>query len=547
MDRAAGSPVDAARLFARLSESSDPFARIASVSADAIVTVDEAQNIVFFNAGAERIFGYSAPDVIGQPLHLLLPPRFQAPHAGHIAEFGRSGAVARKMGERLPISGRRANGEEFPAEASITKLEVDGRLLFTAVLRDVTDQERVQQAQRFLARVGTELVGSIDMQETLATVVELAVPVLGDWSVVYLIEEDDGEPRLLELAQADPALAPAAEHLRELAPLMAPLHPAREAMAAARPVLVRSLDEEMLERIAPEPARRDLVQGLGMTSAMFIPLMGRERASGAICLYSRTRPFDEDRLALAEELGRRASLAVENARLYKESQRAIQAREELMRIVSHDIGNPLSAIFVAAKVARRALETGASMDLVRKQLEGVRTAGEQIERLIEDLLDVERIQGGRLRIDAAPIHASRLAADGIETIAALAGEKQVALELGGAPDVHVLADADRVRQVFSNLLANALRHTSPGGRMSVEARVLGTFVEFVVEDSGQGIDPRDLPHVFERFYQGQRPLGRGAGLGLTIARGIVEAHGGSMRAESELARGSRFYFTLPRA
>ena len=548
MDRSSGPPDEAARLFARLAESSDPFARIASVSADAIICVDENQNIVFFNTGAERIFGWSAAEVIGRPLSLLLPGRFHSAHARHLDEFGVSPAVARRMGERLPIAGRRANGEEFPAEASITKLEVDGRILFTAILRDTTERERAQQAQRFLSRVGAELVSTIDMQQTLASVVELAVPILGDWSVIYLLEEDALEPRRVALAHADPTLADVADRLRAMGGPMPPRHPGREAMNTLTPLLIRDVDDETAERIVPDPARRELARALGFASAMFIPLGLRERSSGVICLYSRSRPFDEEQFALAEELGRRASLAIENARLYDDARRAILAREDMMRIVSHDIGNPLSAIFVATKVARRGLESGVPAEQVRRQLDGVRTAGEQIGRLIEDLLDVERIQGGKLRVDLEPVPVAHLLDEGMSAMASLADEKQITLELASTPvDAQVLADADRVRQVFSNLIGNALRFTSPGGRVRVDTRLVDEKVEFSVEDTGQGIDPRDLPHVFERFYQGQRPLGRGAGLGLTIARGIVEAHGGTLGATSELGAGSRFFFTLPLA
>ena len=539
-----GAPEEPGAIHARLSQSSDPFARIAAVSADAIITVDETQRIVFFNSGAERIFGWPAAEVIGRPLDVLLPARFSGTHPRHVEDFGHSPQVARRMGERLPIAGVRRNGEEFPAEASITKLEVDGRMLFTAVLRDVTDRERVQQAQRFLSRAGSELVSSIDLPRTLATVVDLAVPVLGDWCVLFMVE--DGRPRRLALAHADPARTGMAERLRARDRYMPDSHPAQAALESLAPVLLDYVDEETLERIAPDAEHRELVRAMGITSAMFVPLVMRDRAVGVICLYSSSGPLGEHRLALAEELGRRASLAIENARLYQDAQAAIQAREELMRIVSHDIGNPLSAIFVAEKVARRALDAGPNVEGARQQLDGVRQAGAQIARLIEDLLDVERISGGRLRLDRVPVLVPELVRDAIDTMTPLAEEKRIRLEVDGEPvDVRVMADAHRVQQVFSNLIGNALRFTAAPGTVRVSTRLLDDRVELAVNDTGQGIDPRDLPHVFERFYQGQRPLGRGAGLGLTIARGIVEGHGGEIRAESEPGRGSTFYFTLP--
>lgn len=537
-------PPQAPEVFARLADSSDPFARIAAASADAIISVDERQRIVFFNHGAEQIFGYATEEVIGKPLDLLLPGRFHAAHADHIREFGHSGQVARRMGERLPISGRRANGEEFPAEASITKLDVDGRRVYTAVLRDVTDRERAQQTQLFLARVGAALVSSLDMQDTLATVVGLAVPLLGDWSVIYVLE--DGEPRRLALAHADASQTETADWLRARDRHMPATHPARETLRTLAPILLTQVGEDTLERIAPDEEHRAAVRTLGISSAIFVPLAVRDRPLGAICLYAASRALDDDALALAEELARRASLAIENARLYDEARRAIHAREEMMRIVSHDIGNPLSAIFVGAKVLKRGIEGDASPGSLRPHLEGIRQSAAQIERLINDLLDVERIQGGRLRLDLDSVSSRRLIDAALEAMAPLADERQIVLELADEPiDVALLADANRVHQVFSNLIGNALRFTSVGGRIRIGTRRIDHMVEFSVEDTGRGIDPDDLPHIFERFWQGKRPLGRGSGLGLAIARGIVETHGGEMRAESELGEGSRFFFTLP--
>lgn len=526
-------------------EPADVFARIAAASADAIISVDEAQRIVFFNRGAEQIFGYESADVIGEPLELLLPHRFHQVHAEHIRDFGRSPQVARRMGERLPISGQRANGDEFPAEASITKMEVDGRLVFTAVLRDMTERERGEQAQLFLARVGAALVSSIELETTLATIVQLAVPLLADWAVLYLVT--DGKPRRLALAYADPERADLADRLRALKRVMPATHPGHEAMATLTPLLVPSVDDELLGRVAPDESVRDLVRGMGARSAMYVPLGVREEALGAISLYGATRVFDEEALRLAEELGRRASLAIENARLYQEAQRAVTAREEMLRIVSHDLGNPLSAIFVASKVLRRGLESDAPQTVLRAQVAGIQQAAGQIERLIDDLLDAERIQGGRLRLDRIAVRSGDLMEGALSRMGSLAEEKRVELTIAAGADraTEVLADPDRVQQVFSNLIGNALRFTSAGGRIELDARRVVHEVEFSVEDTGHGIDPEDMPHIFERFYQGPRRLHRNAGLGLPIARGIVEGHGGTIGATSEPGSGSRFRFTLP--
>ena len=302
------------------------FARVAEVSSDAIISVDAAQRIVYFNRGAEQIFGWSRDEMLGRPLTDLLPERYRGVHGRHLLEFGRTDVTARVMGERLPIAGLRKDGTEFPAEASITKLSVGDDVVFTAVLRDITERQRAQAAQNFLARVGTSLVGSLDLDETLQRVAELAVPALGDWATVWTVERDGMERRAL--AHALPEHAEAADRLRSTRFEMPPEHPAREALATGASFLVADAGADLMSRIAPERGHADLVRALGFRSAMFVPMAARDHVLGVICHYGgpARRPFGEDDLALAEELARRAALAVDNARLYSSAQEAISAR-----------------------------------------------------------------------------------------------------------------------------------------------------------------------------------------------------------------------------
>lgn len=530
-----------------LGGSSDPFARIAAISADAVICVDETQTIVFFNRGAELIFGYDAEEILGQPLERLLPSAFRAAHHEHVDAFGHSPTMAKRMGERLPISGRRKNGEEFPAEASITKLEVEGRRLYSAVLRDITSRQRLQETQQFLARVGTALVETpLDYRRLLAAVAELAVPALGDWAVLLTWDEERGLDRFAVIA-ADPEQAADADAVRADADPVPADHPARAAVEERTSVLIAEVDDDVLERLAPDPALRERFRALGAASAMFVPLVGRTRVLGVLAHFAaRAGRFGEQELALAEELARRAALAIENASLYAEAQEAIAAREELMRIVSHDVGNPLSAIFVGTKVLTRGLEGGQEADALTPHVQGIRSSAGQIQRIIDDLLDAERIQAGRLRLDLETVTAGRLVEEAVERMRALAVEQDVALVAEGT-DVaaRVTADPARLDQVFSNLIGNALKFTPTGGRVVVRVRVESPDVVFEVEDNGRGIAPADLPHIFERFWQGKKALGRGAGLGLPIARGLAEAHGGTIGARSEQGVGSVFWLRLP--
>ena len=160
-------------------------AGIVMISADAIICVDDSQRIMFFNEGAESIFGYASDEIMGQPLERLIPDRFRATHAAHVRAFGDSNVHARRMGERGQILGLRRNGEEFPAEAAISHLEVKGKRVYSVVLRDVTDRRRAHETQRFLAEAGETLASSLGHEETLRNVARLAIPLLADACVVH--------------------------------------------------------------------------------------------------------------------------------------------------------------------------------------------------------------------------------------------------------------------------------------------------------------------------------------------------------------------------
>jgi PAS domain S-box-containing protein len=346
---------------------------ILSVSADAIISIDEAQRITLFNEGAEAIFGYSRAEILGAPLETLLPQRFAATHRGFLERFAAGSAVARRMGGRqTPIFGRRKNGEEFPADAAISKLEVAGRRILTVALRDVTEERRLEEELR----------------------------------------------------------------------------------------------------------------------------------------------------------------------------RAIRSRDDVLGVVAHDLRSPLSSIIIqATRMHRRGPEPDRRS---RKPAEAIERAANRMNRLIQDLLDITRMEASRLSIEQAPLHAEQLVSEAVEAqrLAADAEALELRLELPHAlPDV--FADRDRLLQIFENLIGNALKFTPAGGRITVGAAPRDADVVFWVADTGRGVSAEQLPHLFDRFWQARGADRRGAGLGLPIVKGLVEAHGGRIWAESTPGQGSTFFFTLP--
>lgn len=525
-------------------EENAPFARIIDLAADAIVTVDERYIIVHFNQGASAIFGYAADEAIGMPLSILLPDRVRDIHARHMEQFARSPETSRQMGARGRISGLRKNGEEFPAEASISKLIVGGRTLFTAWLRDITERRRSEEAQQFLASVGEALSTSLDYQETLATVTRLAVPLLGEACILDIYIDD--RARDVTVTDADPWAEDLTRVMRERYPPLFESHPLTEVRRTRTPLLLAEMDEAAIHRMTVNAEHRRMVSRLGWRSAMFVPLFARNHALGVLSCCSRSRRFDEHDLRLAVDLARRAGLAIDNALLYARARQATQARDEVLGIVSHDLRNPLATISMCA---------GALLDPEPPPPEGVRSMGEAIrhsaewaEGIIRDLLDVTAMEAGRLSLHRVPTPAEQII-DGVhEQFLRHAIQAGLRFELATDANLPVLdVDAHRVQQVLFNLLGNAAKFTPEGGQITLSAHVDSAHevLTMSVADTGVGIAAADLPNIFDRFWQVQHTRRGGAGLGLAIAKGIVETHGGTMSVTSDPGVGSTFSFTLP--
>lgn len=524
-------------------------AAIVDISADAIIALDDNFRIVRFNRGAEQSFGWSEAEMIGQPLDRLLPMGSRAIHRGHVRTFAEGSLDSRRMAERREIAGLRRNGEEFPAEASIARVTIDGERTFMVTLRDVSERRRIEERQRLLATAGWVLAASLDVDSTMATVTELAVPLLGEWSMLELLTPD-GNTRRVAATHVDPMRQEQTAALLSRTALTVNASPA-EASGG------RVAHESEAQRISdtarwfaanfPDPADRERAELLGATAVLLVPLRAGGRAIGALHLvrtHESARHLPEE-AKVADQFAGLAALALENARLYHEARQAVRERDDMLAIVSHDLRNPVNAIVLLSGAAlERDREASALMD--REEVSSIRAAARQADGLIQDLQDVSRISAGRLRVDQRRVSI----VDVVEEAASLFEPvvDNAALRLtrhipGGAPSL--VADRGRVLQVISNLLSNAVRFTPAGGEIRLSLDAFETHVRIAVSDSGPGVAPEDVPRLFERYWQAPRLLRAGSGLGLFIARGIVEAHGGEIGVSSEAGRGSEFWFTLP--
>ncbi len=403
-----------------------------------------------------------------------------------------------------------------------------------------------ERRARFLAEAGELLSSSQDADQVLKELARLAVPTIADICIVDAVN-DEGSISRVEVTAADSSLKDLAALLA--IPTLDGSLPLTTTLASQRAILdVPDWNTENGSALA----------GAGVRSFIAAPLMVHGEALGALILISTSsdRTYGDDDLDLATDLARRAALAVDNARLYQQAKQATRARDDVLGIVSHDLRNPLNTINMSASFLLDLIGSaglmipggdhgGPPVSLTAK-LNIVVRAVRRANSLIEDLLDVTRIDSKRLAVDQTMVDAQSLIDEALLDLAPLASEAGIGLSHSWEGDAsRVPADRKRIYQVFSNLVGNALKFTPKGGRIAVRGVMSGSDAMFTIADSGAGIPAENLPHLFDRFWQARETRRAGAGLGLYIAKGIVEAHGGRLWVESTVGTGTTFSFTLP--
>ena len=491
---------------------------------------EELLGIELANAGREAYVGIChRPD--GTPLSMAELPSVRAAHDERVA--AEEYLLVRPDGTRRWVLG----------SASPVKSPDGRRLGVIGAFEDISPQKRLESQLRFLANAGIALSESLGYEATLQQIAQFAVPCLADGCVIYLLEED-GEIIPAAVHCEDPEVQRATEEVLRRYPVRGAARGAGRVVRTGVPELVPEVSAEMWQEIARDPEHLELLRRTQLRSFLTVPLRARDVIIGALTLFDqgsgrRVGPHDVE---VAEILGQRAGLAIDNARLYRAAQQATKARDDVLAVVAHDLRNPLSTILFSIDTIALTLAPDDASALRGVRL--IQRSAKRIERLIADLLDAAQLETGTLALSKTSVDPAAIVTEAVELTRAIAPKHTLQVEVTGELPV-IAADHHRILQVLSNLLGNAVKFTPPGGHIVVSAESRDGEVRVRVRDSGPGIPAEQLGHLFDRFWKATQTDRRGAGLGLAIAKGLVEAHGGKIWVESREGAGASFAFSLP--
>lgn len=436
------------------------------------------------------------------------------------------------------------------ASKGVPVYDEDGSLReWVGTTTDIDQRKSTEEHLRFLARANGLFASSLNYQSTLKNLAQAAVPALADWCAVDIRTGEDAPYERLAVAHVDPAKVELAWELRRLYPPDPSTDPIEQVIRSGTSQLVRDIPDDLLRRMTVDEEHYRIVKELGLVSWMMVPLPGRRGSLGAVTFVSSDskRLFTQMDLFHAEEFARQAAVAIENATLYGEAQDANRAKDDFLATLSHELRTPMTAILGWSSMLR---DGGLDNETYATAIESILRSAHAQAILIEDVLDMSRIIAGKMQIEPQPVDIAEVVQAAMRTVQPAAEAKGVTLEFQRRPGASLVSgDPNRLQQVVWNLLSNAIKFTQRGGEAVTRVEQSGSFVRVSIRDTGRGIAPHFLPHIFEPFRQAEHVTTRtqgGLGLGLAIVRQLVELHGGNVSALSEgEGKGASFVVEIP--
>jgi PAS domain S-box-containing protein len=582
--------IESKRAEEKLRESEVRLSGIVTSAMDAIVTLDETQHIVLFNPAAEALFQRKAWDAIGKPIENFIPERFRNAHAKDIARFKETGTTNRAMGHLSPLSALRADGTEFPIEASISQVEAGGQRLYTVILRDITERKQAEtETFRHLAELealyenGLAISRLMEPSEIGNRIIETIESYLS-WHHVTIrlrpAESDDLE--LIAFSVSDQKGEEEPDIRQQFNG-----HISKVGQGLSGWVVQTGLPI-YTGNVHAHSQYVDTYEG--MMSGMYVPLKIGERVIGCISVESAIADaFSAQDERLLATIANQAAAAFESARLYQTLQqelserrhaeellenernslaqrveerttalsraninlaRALRVKDEFLANMSHELRTPLNAILGLSESLEEQI-AGPLNEKQEKYVATIRESGHHLLSLINDILDLAKIEAGQITLDITKVHVDSICQASLRLIKQLAQKKNqdVALEIDEGLG-WIWADERRLKQMIVNLLSNAVKFTPENGKIGLEVHgdEKENRVTLTVWDSGIGIKEADLPRLFKPFVQLDSGFGReagGTGLGLALVAEMARMHGGRVGVQSQPKQGSRFSIVLP--
>ena len=487
----------------------DLFRRLLEMSPDAVIVTDAGGRIVFANTRAERLFEYPASELLGQSVEVLVPARLRAVHTIHRAHYARAPRL-RPMGSGLSLSACTRSGAELPVEISLSPVTIGDTVLFSANIRDISEQRRSESEMR---RIQAQLLSAVESIQGAFALFDSADRLVLCNSSYRQIVGGHVPGELVGRA------------FRELI---------AASVASGAFDLTATTARELTERWTAQ--HDNPVGALDVRSAAgrILRIVERKTADGGVVatIWDITDEVEhEDELRHARALAEAASAA----------------KTEFLASMSHELRTPLNAILGFAQLLQRDRKEPLS-SRQQERVQHVLAGGEHLLRLIDDVLDLARIEAGRVLVSMEPVEIATALAEVKDTLASFAARAKISLSIAaGPPGLEVVADRTRFKQVLMNYGSNAIKYNRPGGKVAFEVEARGQLARISVIDDGIGIAASKQPLIFQPFQRAGQETGpiEGTGIGLVISKRLAELMNGHVGFESVEGGGSRFWLDLP--
>lgn len=431
-------------------------------------------------------------------------------------------------------------------------MDKTGRVrLAVSIVKDLTERKRAEESMEFLDHVSRMIKSSVDYEYTLSQLAHLAIRNMADWCHIDLLEEGRKLRAVAVASNRGENSDLMDEIFRHRSEIPLPGSATAKALRTGESVVITDFNESVFRSAFLDQESIDKLTVLNLKSGLVIPLIAREKILGVMTLVSQSRKYGSAEMAIAEELARRAGIAVDNASLYRDAQKAIQVRDEFLSVASHELKTPITAMKLQMQLRKRSLAKFGteffSSDKIKQIADEDEKQMDRLVRLVDDMLDISRLQSGRLSLRKELVDLGELVKEVVPRFQAQLQNAGNQIQIVVRGNVTGYWDRTRIEQMFINLLTNAIKYGCQKP-ICIAIRAEGQKVSLSVIDNGVGIAPEDQDRIFKQFERaGNLSVASGLGLGLYIAQKIAQAHGGLIRVESHLGSGSIFTIELPGA